>query len=66
MTGVKNALIKQYAYVFGLEDVVLHASDAALRTIARQVRWGVSKLGEWGDGWRDDLMRVQGKQRACR
>lgn len=52
MTGVKNALIKQYAYVFGLEDVVLHASDAALRTIARQVWWEISKRGEWSkDEW---------------
>lgn len=36
MTSVKNALVKQYAYVFGLEDVALHVSDAALRAIARQ------------------------------
>jgi ATP-dependent protease Clp ATPase subunit len=36
MTSVKNALVKQYAYLFGLEDVALHVSEAALRAIARQ------------------------------
>ncbi len=36
MTTVKNAIVKQYAFAFGLEDVALHVSEAALRAIARQ------------------------------
>lgn len=36
LTSVKNALVLQYAYLFGLEDVVLHVSENALRAIARQ------------------------------
>jgi ATP-dependent Clp protease ATP-binding subunit ClpX len=36
LTGPKNALSKQYAKLFELEDVRLRFTDGALRAVARQ------------------------------
>jgi ATP-dependent Clp protease ATP-binding subunit ClpX len=36
LTEPKNALVKQYQKMFGLENCTLEFTDAALRTIARK------------------------------